>query len=701
MKREYILEGLGCATCAEHIEKEIDALPDVTHAAVNFATSRLTLEVSDNAAMPALINKAAHIAKSIESGVTLRENTPVEHKNHEHHEGLNRLTMIRLSIGALLFIVGLIFKWPLWIEFAVFFTSYLLCGGDVLLRAGKNILKGRVFDENFLMSIATIGAFAIGQFPEGAAVMLFFQIGERLQFLAVNRSRRSITALMDFRPDYANLISGDTIKQVSPESVRIGERILIRPGEKVPLDGLVADGASSLDTSALTGESAPRDTMAGCEILSGSINLSGVLTVEVTKTFGESTISKILDLVQNAAAKKAPTENFIHKFARYYTPVVVFAAVAIAVIPPLILPGASFTDWINRALVFLVVSCPCALVISIPLSFFGGIGAASKHGILIKGGNFLEALNRVDTVVFDKTGTLTQGIFKVTKVHAIKPYSENDVMEYAANGESYSSHPIATSIIEAFGATPNQNNISDFTEIPGRGISLKVKGKAVLVGNASLMTDANISITQPETIGTTVHVCVDGIHIGYIIISDEIKSDSKATVQELRKLGVRKLVMLTGDSRHVGETIGRELDMDEIHAELLPHQKVEELEKLEKEISQRGTFVFVGDGINDAPVLARAHIGVAMGALGSDAAIEAADVVLMTDEPRKLVTAINIAKRTHRIVWQNIIFALSIKLLVLGLGALGLATIWEAVFADVGVTVLAVLNSVRVLKTKS
>ncbi len=695
-KKILVLMGLGCANCAAKIEKEVKALPGVKDASVDFVTKKLTLEVNNKRELSAIIEKVSKIASQIESGVKVVEET---HKEHGHGKGFDKHKIIILGIGAALFFIALLFKLPFWVEFGMFFASYLLVGGEVLLRAAKNILRGQVFDENFLMAIATIGAFAIKEFPEGVAVMLFYQVGEFFQDIAVNRSRKSITALMDIRPDFANLKIGSEEKKVSPAEVSVGDIIIVKPGEKVPLDGRVIEGKSMLDTSALTGESVPREVEEGNEVLSGSINKNGLLIVEVTKEFGESTVSKILDLVQNASNKKAPTENFITKFARYYTPVVVFAAAALAFIPPFLIPGATFAEWINRALVFLVVSCPCALVVSIPLGFFGGIGGASKNGILVKGSNYLEALNNVDTVVFDKTGTLTKGVFKVTKIMAHGSISDADLLEYAAYAESYSNHPIALSIQKAYGKEIDKNEISEYDEISGHGIKVTVKGKTILAGNSKLMRKENIPFEEAQTIGTVVHLAIDGSYAGFIVISDEVKDDSQNAVQALKSIGVKKLVMLTGDSKAVGEKIGKDLGLDEVHAELLPDQKVEQVEILDKQKSPKGKLVFVGDGINDAPVLARADIGVAMGGVGSDAAIEAADVVLMTDEPSKLVSAIKIAKRTRNIVWQNIIFAMAIKGIVLLLGAGGIATMWEAVFADVGVAVLAVLNAMRVMKT--
>lgn len=695
-KKVLLLMGLSCANCAAKIEKEVKKLPGVKAASVDFISKRLIIETNNKYELDSIVEKVSKIVQQIEPGISVIQ----EEKQEEQKENrsYNKNKIIKLSTGAALFFIALLFNFPFWVEFSIFFVSYILVGGEVLLKAGRNILRGQVFDENFLMSVATIGAFAIQEFPEGVAVMLFYQVGELFQEIAVNNSRKSIAALMDIRPDFANLKIAEEVKKVSPDEVTIGDIIIIKPGEKIPLDGKVIEGKSMLDTSILTGESVPREVEIGDEILSGSINKNGLLTVEVTKEFGESTISKILDLVQNASSKKAPTENFITKFAKYYTPVVVFAALILAVIPPLIVPGATFSEWINRALVFLVVSCPCALVISIPLGFFGGIGGASKNGILIKGSNYLEALNNVDIVVFDKTGTLTKGVFKVTKINDFNNTAGVNILEYAAYAESYSNHPIALSIMNAYNKEIDKTEISDYDEISGYGIKVTVKGRLVLAGNTKLMIKENISYEYIDEIGTVIHMAIDGKYAGYIVISDEIKDDSKKTLQALKDIGVKKLVMLTGDNKIVGERIAKDLGLDEVYTELLPDQKVEILEILDKQKSSKGKLVFVGDGINDAPVLARADIGIAMGGIGSDAAIEAADVVLMTDEPSKLVKAIEIAKWTRSIVWQNIIFAMTVKGVVLLLGAWGIATIWEAVFADVGVTVLAVLNTMRIIK---
>ena len=569
----------------------------------------------------------------------------------------------------------------------------------MLLKSIKNIAKGRVFDENFLMSLASIGAFAIGEYSEGIAVMLFYQIGEMFQDAAVNRSRKSIKELMDIRPDYANItVEGRTV-QVSPEKVPVGAEIIVKPGERVPLDGKIVEGMSTVDTSALTGEAVQREVGAGDEILAGFINNNGVLSVEVTKVFGESTAAKIMDMVQNASSKKSHTENFITRFAAYYTPIVVFSALAIAFIPPLLIPKEVFSDWLYRALIFLVVSCPCALVISIPLGFFGGIGAASGSGILIKGSNYLEALNDIDTIVFDKTGTLTKGVLKVTEIKPAEGFREEELLKYAAYAESYSGHPAAVSVLNAY-READISGVSNYEELPGFGVRAEAEGKKIVAGNARMMMLEGVHKDNSETFGTIVHVAVDGAYAGYIKADDEVKEDAKKAIPLLKALGIRKTVMLTGDSKAAGEKAGSELGLDEIYSELLPDQKVEKLEIIKKNIKSKGKVAFVGDGINDAPVLARADIGIAMGGLGSDAAIEAADVVIMTDEPSKIAAAIRIAGKTRRIVWQNIVFAIGVKGAILILGAGGMATMWQAVFADVGVALIALLNSVRALNLR-
>ena len=608
---------------------------------------------------------------------------------------------IRLAVGAVVYAIGMALtvfaKLPTLAELAFLIVAYVILGWDVVWQAVKNITRGQVFDEHFLMSVSTIGAFAIGEYPEAVAVMLFYQVGEFFQSLAVKRSRKSISDLMDICPDSATVKRNGVLQVVSPESVAVGEIIVVKPGEKIPLDGIVVDGESMLDTKALTGESVPRSIRKGDEALSGCINQSGLLTLKVTKRFGESTVSKITDLVENASARKAPTENFITTFARYYTPVVVGMAAVLAIIPPLVL-GGGWSEWLRRGFVFLIVSCPCALVISIPLTFFGGIGAASKRGVLVKGSNYLEALNKVSVVVFDKTGTLTKGVFEVANIIPAAGYQKEQVLEYAAQAESYSNHPIAKSILATYGKPIDQNQFSGFEEISGHGISVMVQGKKVLAGNSKLMESEKIAYAACDAAGTKFYVAADGSYVGCILIADEVKPDSKCAIAELKKIGVEKTVMLTGDDERIGKSVADELGLDAYYAQLLPDQKVEKLEMLDKQKRQGSKLAFVGDGINDAPVLARADVGIAMGGLGSDAAIEAADVVLMTDEPSKLVEAIDVAKATKRIVMQNIVIALGIKSVFLVLGALGMAGMWEAVFGDVGVTIIAVLNAMRILK---
>lgn len=587
-----------------------------------------------------------------------------------------------------------------WLQIALFIISYIIVGGDVVKRAVKNIFKGQVFDENFLMSIATIGAFFIGEYPEGVAVMLFYQVGELFQSYAVGKSRKSIASLMDIRPDYANVKKGDELVKVDPDEVQIGDIIVIKAGEKIPLDGKVIEGSSMIDTSALTGESVPREVEVGSDILSGCININGVITAEVTKEFGESTVSKILDLVENASSKKSNSEQFITKFARYYTPVVVIIAVFLAIIPPLVIDGATFSDWIYRALAFLVVSCPCALVISIPLSFFGGIGGASKKGVLVKGSNYLEALAETEIVVFDKTGTLTKGVFNVQEIHP-EGVSKEELLELTAHAESYSNHPISLSLKRAYSKEIDNGRISDVEEISGHGVIATVDDKKVMAGNIKLMKMMDIPYFKGELIGTIVHVAVNNKYIGYIVIADEVKEDSAQAIKELKAANIKQTVMLTGDNKSIGSKVAKELGLDKVYAELLPADKVEKLEELFSQKSKKGKLAFVGDGINDAPVLARADIGIAMGGLGSDAAIEAADVVIMTDEPSKIATTMKISKKTLKIAHQNIVFAIGIKIIVLILSAFGITTMWAAIFADVGVTIIAVLNAFRALNVKN
>ena len=583
-----------------------------------------------------------------------------------------------------------------YINSIIFIVAYLIIGYDILLKALRNIKRGKIFDENFLMSVATVGALCIGNLPEAVSVMLFYQVGELFQSYAVNKSRKSVASLMDIRPDYANVIRNDKHIKVDPNEVNIEEIILIKPGEKIPLDGVIVEGSSMLNTLALTGESVPRRVEKGDEVLSGCINNESVLKVKVTKKFGESTVSKILDLVENASSRKSNSEAFITKFAKYYTPIVCGIALVLALLPPIIL-NQEFNTWIYRALSFLVVSCPCALVVSVPLSFFGGIGASSSVGVLIKGSNYLEALSNIEIVVCDKTGTLTEGVFKVQKINAIS-MSDEDLLKYAAYAESFSNHPIAMSLKEAYHKKIDSKKVIDTKEISGKGVEAKVDGKKVLVGNDKLMKDMNIKYDKCDDIGTIIYVIVDNKYSGYIVISDKIKDDSYEAVKGLKANNVKKLVMLTGDKKDISKVVSEELELDEYHSELLPQDKVKCVEKLMLEKSKDGKLLFVGDGINDAPVLALSDIGVAMGGLGSDAAIEAADVVIMTDEISKISKAISISRKTMRIVKENIIFAITVKIAVLVLSALGIATMWSAVFADVGVSVIAILNALRILR---
>lgn len=607
-------------------------------------------------------------------------------------------SLIQIIISFILFLIAMAipFENDL-INKILFIIAYLIVGLEIVWKAIRNIFRGKIFDEHFLMSIATIGAFVIGEFPEAVAVMLFYQVGELFQDYAVDKSRKSIASLMDIRPDVAYVKRNDKIEKLSPEEVEIGENIVVKPGEKIPLDGTIVEGSSMVDTSALTGESLPREVGIGDEVLSGCINKNGLLTIKVEKEFGESTVSKILDLVENASSKKSKSENFITKFARYYTPIVVMIAVLLAIIPPFVLNLGEFRQWLYRALTFLVVSCPCALVISIPLGFFGGIGGASKKGILIKGSNYLEALSSAEIVVFDKTGTLTEGVFEVQKVEA-NEISKEELLKYAAYGEYNSNHPISISLRNAYGKEIDQSKILYAEELAGRGIIAKVEGKEVLIGNDKLMKEKNISYIHCNEIGTILYVAIDNKYAGYILIADKIKEDSFKAIKTLKQNNIKETVMLTGDKKEVGEKVASELKLDKVYTELLPDGKVQKVEELIKEKSEKGKLVFVGDGINDAPVLALSDIGIAMGGLGSDAAIEAADIVIMTDEPSKISTAIKISKKTMKIVKQNIIFAITVKVLVLILTAFGIGTMWEAVFADVGVSVLAIINSLRALK---
>lgn len=604
---------------------------------------------------------------------------------------------IKIIIAFIIFIIAIVVPFQnIWINNVLFLISYLIVGLNILKKAFRNIFRGKVFDENFLMTVATLGAFAIGEFSEAVAVMLFYQVGELFQSFAVDKSRKSISSLMNIRPDYANILKNNKEEKVNPEDVKIGDIIIVKPGEKVPLDGIVIEGKSSIDTKALTGESVPRSVKKDDEILSGCINLNGVIKLKVCKEFGESTVSKILNLVENASSRKSKSENFITKFAKYYTPVVVIIAVFIAFLPPLVVKEASFIDWIYRALSFLVVSCPCALVISIPLSFFGGIGGASKMGILIKGSNYLEALANTEIVVFDKTGTLTEGVFEVQKINPID-ISEDELLKIAVHSENYSNHPISKSLKNAYSKEIDKNIISKTEELSGRGIAAIVDDKDILIGNEKLMNENNINFSVCKDVGTILYVAINKEYAGYILISDKIKKDSKKTISNLKDRKI-KTIMLTGDKKEVGESVSSSLNMDGVYTELLPDGKVEKVEDLIKQKSEKGKLAFVGDGINDAPVLALADIGIAMGGLGADSAIEAADIVIMTDEPSKISNAINLSKKNMRIVKENIIFAISVKVLVLLLSALGISTMWEAVFADVGVAIIAILNSLRMLR---
>jgi Cd2+/Zn2+-exporting ATPase len=713
MVQEYVLEGLDCANCANKIEKAIRATDNVVEATLNIVTGTLRVNLAP-AYQGNIMPDLEKIVHQYEPEITVRSKMRLEAEQYRQdadraHAGGKQGEAVAeyapLIAGTAFFIAGIVlnkaFAFPVYIPLGVFIVSYILLGGKVVWQALRNIGKGRIFDENFLMSIATIGAFAIGDYTEAAAVMLFYQIGELFQEHAVKRSKKSITALMDIRPDFANLRRGGELLTVSPETVSVGDVIVVKPGEKIPLDGIVIEGKAMLDTTALTGESVPRGVASGDAVLSGCINQNGVLAVEVTKTFGESTVAKIIDLVENASSKKAPTENFITTFSRYYTPAVVGLAALIALLPPLFSLGP-WAEWIKRGLIFLVISCPCALVISIPLSYFGGIGGASRKGILVKGGNFLEALNNLEIAVFDKTGTLTKGVFEVSAVQPAAGFSAEALLENAAAAEAFSKHPIGLSIRKAAMESGrgreyeiDQNTLSDYEELSGLGIRVKAGGTSILAGNERLLAGEGVAFTPSRLSGTKVYIAVNKVFAGTIVISDEIKADSAKAVAELKAKGVRKTVMLTGDDPEIARAVADKLGLDEWYAGLLPDQKVAQLERLNAGKRAGAKLAFVGDGINDAPVLARADIGIAMGGLGSDAAIEAADIVLMTDEPSKLASAIDIARLTKHIVWQNIIFALGIKAAFLILGALGRSTMWEAVFADAGVCVLAVINTMR------
>lgn len=699
--KKYQLKNIDCASCAVKIEDGLSKLKEVKYVSVNFANSSLLIDTDD-------IESVKKKIKDIEPEVELIEEEDKKTFSSSSIIDLslwneNKTAIVKIMLTAILLGSGLIFEKQIhntpyrFLELTIFLTAYLLSGWKVIVSALKNIVKGQVFNEHFLMTVATLGAFAIDEMPEAVAVMLFYVVGELFQDIAVNRSRKSIKALLEIKPDYANLKSNGEVKRVSPESVKVGEYILVKAGEKIPLDGEIIEGNSFVDTSALTGESTPKKVKEKDVVLAGMINQAGLLTIRVTKLFSESSISRILELVENATSKKAETEKFITSFAKYYTPVVVFGALLLAVLPPLLFTGQTFSDWIYRALVVLVISCPCALVISIPLGYFGGIGGASRRGILVKGSNYLDALTKVKTVVFDKTGTLTKGEFKVSEVVVKSGFDKEELLRLAAYAESYSNHPIAKSVIEAYEGKIDQELISDVQEISGKGIKAKVNGQQVIIGNDKLLHLENIKHDKCDAEGTVVHIAVNSIYAGYIIISDTLKDGAQETISLLKKKNINS-VMLTGDNKAAAEFFAKKLGIDKYYYELLPEDKVHHIEQIIQTTAKGNKVAFVGDGINDAPVLARADVGIAMGALGSDAAVETADVVLMTDSPLQVVTAIDVAKKTRKIVWQNIGFAMGVKLFFILLGTFGIATMWEAVFGDMGVAVLAILNAMRVLK---
>ena len=702
MKKELMLNGLTCAHCASVIDEKVKHIDGVKNSNLNFTNKKLSVEIDcDNEEK--IIKNIIDIINDTEPGLDIQiegQREIKEDKTQKSIKNNEKLNLLKIIAGAIVFIfafyeeiAGRENKYSL----LIFLVAYLLVGGDVLYKALRNITKGRIFDENFLMSVATIGAIAIGELSEAVGVMLFYKIGEYLQELAVGKSRKSISELMQIRPDMANLKLGNTIKVVNPEDVNIGDYIIVKPGEKVPLDGVVIEGSSMMDTSALTGESVLRTVKKGDNLLSGFINKNALLTVQVTKDFSESTASKILDMVENASSKKSNTENFISVFSRYYTPIVVGLALLIAILPPIFMQGATFSEWIHRGLIFLVVSCPCALVLSIPLSYFSGIGVASKQGVLIKGSNYLEALRYVDTVVFDKTGTLTEGVFDVVKVKPIN-ISEDELIKFASIAEVNSNHPIAKSILNYYNKEINLNNIEEYEEIASHGIRVKYENNIILAGNEKLMASNNIKIEKSTDVGTVVYIAINNEFKGYIVIADKIKTDSEEAIRLIKEQGIKETVMLTGDNKEVANFVAKKLKLDKVFSNLLPNEKVEKIEELYKNRTEKEKIAFVGDGINDAPVLARVDVGIAMGGLGSDAAIEAADVVIMTDEPSKIAQGIKISKKTYKIVWQNIIFALGIKIIVMVLGATGIASMWDAVFADVGVALIAVLNAMRIMK---
>ena len=687
---QLTLEGLNCANCARKIEEKVGKMEGVKESNLNFTTTTLNVKLERKVKEEHAINEIKKIVEALEPHVKVEKKVSGK-TNVQRAKFEVKPTLI---IGTILYLIAVIGDFKGALALILFVASYLLIGGKVVLTAIKNIARGQLFDENFLMTVATIGAFSISEYPEAVAVMLFYEIGETIQGYAVNKSRSSISSLMDIRADYANIIIDGKEKKVSPETVKVEDIILVKPGEKIPLDGIVVEGESFVDTSALTGESVPRKIAVNDEILSGGINTNGVLKVKVTKKFGESTVSRILEMVQNAANKKANTEKFITKFAKVYTPIVVALAILIAVVPSIFIKDALFSTWLYRALVFLVVSCPCALVVSVPLGFFAGIGGASKKGVLVKGSNYLELLKDLETVVFDKTGTLTEGVFTVTEINTNNIQKEK-LIEVAAMAESFSNHPIAISIIKEYGKEIDKEVIEEYEEIAGHGIKAVINNEEILIGNAKLMNQFNISYNEVDSIGTVVYCAINGEFKGSIVISDKIKENAAEALINLKAAGVKKTVMLTGDNKKTAEKVGEKVNIDEVHSELLPLGKVKEVEKLLKASNKNGRLAFVGDGVNDAPVLARADIGIAMGGIGSDAAIEAADVVLMKDDINALVDAINVSKKTNKILWQNIIFALGVKVIVMVLGTFGIANMWTAVFADVGVTIIAIINSTR------
>ena len=693
----YAIEGLEREALAATIEQTLSQTEGILDATVDVLAKKLTIQLHHPLAQTRLDSKIQSLLDEIEPGLLITLAQSAKNDYADESATMSK-DFIFFGIGVLLFIGALWLVGGGTLYYLLLVLSYLILGGKVVMRAFRNLYRGKVFDENFLMTTATMGAFAIGEHPEAVAVMIFYQIGEFFQKGAVNRSRRSIQALMSIRPDVATIKQGNTSRQMRVEDVQTGDIMIIKPGERIPLDGEVIFGTSTIDTKILTGESVPITVTEGEMVLSGCMNLNGVLSVKVTTLASESTVSKVLELVEHATSKKAPTETFITKFARVYTPIVTALAVLLAVLPPLLIPGATFEDWIYRALVFLVISCPCALVVSIPLGFFGGIGAASRNGILVKGGNYLEGLNHIEIAVFDKTGTLTEGTFTVTQINPVEGLTPETLLEQAAYVESFSNHPIAVSVVKKYNKDIDQQRITMVEELPGHGIKAVYHRDRIVIGNARMMEKEGIQFVESDALGSILYIAVNEAYVGNIVVSDQLKKDAKATIERLKSLGIKRTVMLTGDKHRVATSVGSALAIDEIYSELLPEDKLNIVETLLTQTSRKGKLFFVGDGINDTPVLARADIGIAMGGLGADAAIDVADVVIMNDEPSKIATAILVAKRTRSIVWQNIILALGIKVLFLGLGAIGIATMWEAVIADVGVSLLAVLNAMRVLK---